>query len=73
MASPRAVTVIVLLLFPNAGSAQPPSARTAVPLPVPAATLAAAVSSHNVDRSRVLLDVVRIMFDAPEGPAAASG
>jgi hypothetical protein len=71
MASPRAVTVIVLLLFPNAGSAQPPSARTAVPLPVPAATLAAAVSSHNVDRSRVLLDVVRIMFDAPEGPAAS--
>lgn len=73
MASPRAVTVIVLLLFPAVSSAQPASARTAVPLPIPAATLAAAVSSHTVERSRVLLDVVRIMFDGPDTPASASG
>jgi hypothetical protein len=44
-----------------------------VPLPVPAATLAAAVSSQNVDRSSLLLDVVRIVFDAPDAPASASG
>jgi hypothetical protein len=73
MASPRAVTVIVLLLFPAASTAQPASVRTAVPLPIPAATLAAAVGSHTVDRSRVLLDVVRIVFDAPDAPASASG
>jgi hypothetical protein len=73
MASPRAVVVIVLLLFPPASGAQTATARTAVPLPVPAATLAAAAGSRNADRSHVLLDVVRIAFDAPEAPASATG
>src|SRR5687768_12962604 len=73
MAIPMAVTVIVLLLFPAASAAQPAPVRTAVPLPIPAATLAAAVNSHTVDRSRVLLDVVRVVFDPPDASASAGG
>jgi hypothetical protein len=72
MATPRAVAVIVWLLWSSAGSAQPLRARANVPLPVPAAALAAAVNSQTHDRSLVLLDIVRMAFDAPDISVAAT-
>lgn len=64
-----AVTIVGVLLSASPGRAQsPPAWRSAVPIPVATAELAAAVNSDNAHRSLLLLDVVRILFDAPNAP-----
>jgi hypothetical protein len=72
MAFARVVAVVGLLLSASSGSAHT-SARTAVPIPVTTAELAAIVDSGNHHRSLLLLDIVRIIFDAPDAPESASG
>ncbi len=67
----RGTAVLVLLLIPSAASPQAP-ARGAIPLPVPVTALADAIASHNLDRSRLLLDVVRTLFDVPEAPGTVN-
>jgi hypothetical protein len=61
------LTVVVLLLSYGAVGARQPAVRTAAPLPIPAADLARTLDVSVVDRGRIMLDAVRILFDAPDG------
>jgi hypothetical protein len=63
----RALAIAVLLLSYGSVGARQPAVRSAVPLPVPARVLAAAAGLPPGDSSALLLHVVRIMFDSPEG------
>lgn len=73
MALARVAAVLGLLLSASSGGAQPAPARGAIPIPVTASELAAVVDSGNPHRSLLLLDVVRILFDAPDSPQSTSG
>jgi hypothetical protein len=57
----------VLLLSYGAVGARQPAVRTAAPLPVPVGVLAQALDIRAPDRSRLLLDIIRLVFDAPDG------
>jgi hypothetical protein len=59
--------LVVLLLSYGAAGARQPAVRSSVPLPAPAADLAEALGLPSTDRSRILLDIVRLAFDAPDG------
>lgn len=63
----RLLSVVVLLLSYGAVGARQPAVRTAAPLPVPAADLARTLDVSVVDRGRIMLDAIRILFDAPDG------
>lgn len=67
----RAGVVLVLVLATRA-AAEPVPARTAVPLPVPAQTVADTLGMPTVERSRLLLNTVRILFDPSDSPGAVS-
>jgi len=72
----RTVSIIVLLVgaapalgaeaLAKAAAAQHP-VRPPAPLPVPAAALARALNLPTYDRSRLMLDAVRLLFSAPDG------
>lgn len=62
----RALPVLVMLFFAGAMGAESSPVRPAVPLPITVAALAEAVGSRNTARSLILLDVVRILFEAPD-------
>src|SRR5688500_4391868 len=67
MTRARTLVSIVLLLSYGAVGARQPAVRTSVPLPAPAAQLAAALGLPTTDRSRIVLDIVRLLFDSPDG------
>ena len=54
--------VVVLLLSYGAVGARQPAVRMAVPLPIPAEEMADALDILAIDRSRFMLDVVRMLF-----------
>jgi hypothetical protein len=62
-----AVAVILLLLASGAAGARQPAPRASVPLPASASTIAAALGLSTDDRSLLLLDVIRRLYDVPEG------
>jgi hypothetical protein len=70
MSRARLLAVIVLLLSYGAVGARQPAVRASVPLPVPARSLAEAVGLPVADRSRVILDIIRLISDAPTGADA---
>jgi hypothetical protein len=73
MASARAVLAILgVLLYASSGDARGAAVRPAIPLPVPAAEIAAAAGSGTTGRSLLILDLVRILYDEPEGPDSAT-
>lgn len=61
----RNLAVVVLLLSYGAVGARQPAVRSAAPLPAPAATLAQQLKLSSADRSRIVLDIVRLSFDSP--------
>ena len=67
----RTLAVVVLLLSYGAVGARQPAVRTSVPLPAPAQELAAQLGLASADRSRIVLDIVRLVFDAKDGEDAA--
>ena len=69
----RALAVVVLLLSYGAVGARQPAVRASVPLPAPAAQLAETLNLPSPDRSRIVLDVVRLVFDSPDGHDAGDG
>jgi hypothetical protein len=58
----RALILVVLLLSYGAVGARQPAVRMALPLPVPAEQLAAALDIDFVNRSQFVLNVVRTLF-----------
>lgn len=67
MPAARALVVVVLLLSYGAVGARQPAVRSSVPLPAPAAELAEALGLPIADRSRIVLDIIRLAFDTPDG------
>lgn len=63
----RAILITVLLLSYGAPGARQPAVRTSIALPVPAAQLAASLGLDPEDRSHLLVSIVRLIFDAPDG------
>ena len=59
--------VALILVSYGALGARQPAVRTSVPLPVPAAQLATALGLDPDDRSQILISLVRLVFDAPDG------
>ena len=62
----RALTIIVLLLSYGAVGARQPAVRTSVPLPVTADQIAGPLGL-DADRGHLLVSVIRLLFDAPDG------
>jgi hypothetical protein len=60
------LATIVLLLSYGAVGARQPAVRSSAPLPAPAAQLAAQFNLSTTDRSRIVLDIVRLVFDSPD-------
>ena len=60
----RALVVVVFLLSYGAVGARQPAVRMGVPLPAPDFAIAQALDIPVVDRSRFVLDVVRVIFGA---------
>ena len=63
----RVLAVVVLLLSYGAVGARQPAVRVSVPLPAPAAQIADTLGLPSPDRSRVVVDIVRLIFDSPDG------
>src|SRR5687768_15006471 len=63
----RAIAVAFLLLSYGAVGARQPAVRTSVSLPVPAEQLAQSLGLDPHDRSQLLVSIVRLVFDAPDG------
>jgi hypothetical protein len=61
----RSLAVVVLLLSYGAVGARQPAVRSAAPLPAPAESLARSLKLSSTDRSRIVLDIVRLIFDTP--------
>ena len=58
----RALIVVVLLLSYGAVGARQPAVRVDVPLPAPASEIAAALDIESVDRSQLVLTIVRTVY-----------
>ena len=71
MSRARALAIVVLLLSYGAVGARQPAVRTSGLLVAPARAIANAAGITVVDRSRLMLDVIRALFDAPDGQDAA--
>jgi hypothetical protein len=67
MSRARLLAVIVLLLSYGAVGARQPAVRSSVPLPVSARSLADSVGLPLADRSRIVVDIIRLVCDAPDG------
>ena len=68
----RALAVAVLLLSYGAVGARQPAVRVSLPLPLPASDLAAAAGVPVPDPATLLLEVVRILYDAPDAAMIAA-
>ena len=66
MSRPIAFAAAVLLSWQGALAAEKPGVRGSVPLPVSARALAVALGLASPDPSRLLLHVVRLVYDSPE-------
>jgi hypothetical protein len=66
----RAVAVGILLVSYGALGARQPAVRTSVPLPVSAAQLATSLGLDPDDKSQLVVSIVRLVFDAPDGTSA---
>ena len=66
----RTLALVVLMLSYGAVGARQPAVRTSAALGVPVARLAETLGIADPDRSHIVLDVVRIAFDAPDGQDA---
>jgi hypothetical protein len=66
----RTLALVVLLLSYGAVGARQPAVRTSAVLGAPVARLAETLGIADPDRSHIVLDVVRIAFDAPDGQDA---
>jgi hypothetical protein len=66
----KLIAVTALLVSYGALGARQPAVRASVPLPVPAAELAASLGLDPGDRSHLLISIVRLVFDAPDGHGA---
>jgi hypothetical protein len=66
----RIVVVTILLVSYGALGARQPAVRTSIPLPVAAAELASALGLDPRDRALLLVSIVRLVFDAPDGSSA---
>ena len=67
MVRARAVAVGILLVSYGALGARQPAVRTSVPLPVNAAQLASSLGLDPTDKSQLIVSIVRLVFDSPEG------
>lgn len=63
----RAFAVAVLLVSYGALGARQPAVRTSVPLPVTAVQLAGTVGLDPHDKSQLIVSIVRLAFDSPDG------
>jgi hypothetical protein len=63
----RALAIALLLLSYGAVGARQPAVRTSVPLPVAADLLAQSLGLDPHDRSQLLISIIRLVFDAPDG------
>ena len=63
----RVIALVLILLSYGAVGARQPAVRTSVPLPVPATELAKSLGLDPGDRSQLLISIVRLVFDAPDG------
>jgi len=70
MSRPVAFASVMLLSWQSAGAAQTPSVRGSAPLPVSARALALALGLPSADPSRLLLHVVRLVYDTPDAQTA---
>lgn len=61
----RNLAVVVLLLSYGAVGARQPAVRSSAPLPAPAERFASTLKLSSTDRSRIVLDVIRLAFDTP--------
>jgi hypothetical protein len=66
MSGTRALAVVVLLLSCGAVGARQPAVRSSALLPAPAATIAGTLRLPVADRSRIVLDIIRLLFDSPD-------
>src|SRR5688572_10966090 len=67
MTRARTLVSLVLLLSYGAVGARQPAVRTSVPLPAPASQLAETLGLATTDRSRIVVDIIRLLFDSPDG------
>jgi hypothetical protein len=67
MVRARAVAVGILLVSYGALGARQPAVRTSVPLPVAAAEIATSLGLDPDDKSQLVLSIVRLIFDSPDG------
>ena len=67
MVRARAVAVGILLVSYGALGARQPAVRTSVPLPVTAAQVATSVGLDPADKSQLVVSIVRLVFDSPDG------
>ena len=70
MTRAKVIAVTALLVSYGALGARQPAVRASIPLPVPAAELAASLGLDANDRSHLLISIVRLVFDAPDGQGA---
>jgi hypothetical protein len=63
----RAVAVAILLVSYGALGARQPAVRTSVPLPVTAAQLAGTLGLDPDNKSQLIVSIVRLLFDSPDG------
>jgi hypothetical protein len=66
----RALALVVLMLSYGAVGARQPAVRASVPLGVSASQLGETLGIIDPDRSHIILDIIRIAFDAPDGQDA---
>src|SRR5688572_25846936 len=66
----RMAAVLVLVVSYGALSARQPAVRTSMPLPSSAEQLASSLGLDPTDRSQLLISIVRLIFDAPDGHSA---
>lgn len=67
MVRARAVAVGILLVSYGALGARQPAVRTSVPLPVPVTQLATSLGLDPDDKSQLVISIVRLIFDSPDG------
>lgn len=63
----KLLAVTVLLVLYGAVGARQPAVRASLPLPVPAAAIAAALELPEADTATLLLQITRVLYERPSG------
>jgi hypothetical protein len=66
----RIAAVLVLVVSYGALSARQPAVRTSMPLPITAEELSASLGLGTTDHNQLLLSIVRLVFEVPDGSSA---